>query len=54
MDKQKLLRYARDFGGEARANHRANVITKADRDDLVTEAGLSQWGAIFQKIYDEN
>lgn len=44
MDRQKLLNRAREFGGEARANYRANVITKADRDDLVTEAGLSDWG----------
>lgn len=53
MDRQKLLYRARDFGAEARANCRSNIMTKADRDDLTYAAGISRWGDIPEDLRRE-
>jgi hypothetical protein len=53
MNRQKLLNHARKFGAEARANQRANVLTKSDRDDLIYAAGVPQWGDIPEDLRQE-
>ena len=53
MDRQKLLNYARNFGAEARANYRKSFMTKDDREDLITEAGVSKWSDIPEDLCQE-
>lgn len=53
MDRQKLLNYARNFGAEARANYRNSFMTKDDREDLVSTAGVSKWSDIPEDLRQE-
>jgi hypothetical protein len=53
MDRQKLLNYARDLGAEARANNRAMIMSKDDREDLIATAHVSSWGHIPEDLRQE-
>jgi hypothetical protein len=53
MDRQKILNDARSFGAEARANNRAMILTKDDREDLMFTLGVSNWGDIPEDLRQE-
>lgn len=53
MDRQKLLRIAREFGAEARANEFSQYITKADRESLIYHAQVKEWGDIPEDLRNE-
>lgn len=53
MDRQKILNDARSFGAEARANNRAMILTKDDREDLMFTLGVSNWGEIPEDLRQE-
>ncbi|MBD6620549.1 hypothetical protein FNW02_33440 [Komarekiella sp. 'clone 1'] len=50
MDRQKLLNNAHNFGAEARANNRAMIMTKDDREDLMFSVSMSNWGDIPEDL----
>jgi hypothetical protein len=53
MDRQKILNDAHSFGAEARANNRAMILTKNDREDLMFTLGVSNWGDIPEDLRQE-
>ncbi|MBD2341808.1 hypothetical protein H6G64_33280 [Calothrix sp. FACHB-156] len=53
MDRDSILNYARNFGAEARANNRAMILTKDDREDLIFTLGVSNWTDIPEDLRQE-